>query len=294
MLLFKRTGFNHVWTRLTLLFGITLALFGLGWWALSAPTAMAQEGVIVTFTPAIANLPVGQSVPVSITVQNVEDLYGLELDIYFDPSILTVESIAPGDFLSADFVVEEEVDADAGGAFLAYTKVGGEPQAGSGVIGVLSVRRTNCLGESPLQLRNVILSDNNGFAISHTLGTGKTSSGIAPTDRSIRGAIYHDVDDDGAQGSADTLVNAWPVYAQRYSLAPVGPIYTALTTPEGEYQLAALACGRYQLWSQNGDSRVLTRTVDLTPGNDLQLPALPLTGTLEYPLQRVYLPGIER
>lgn len=281
-------------SRFRLLFGLLSGLLAVGWAGLQLPLAAAPGATTISFSPALAQLPPGQTVPVSITVQNVEKLFGLELDVFFDPSVLVVESIVPGNFIGADFVVEDDVDMSAGKAVLAYTQIGGQPKDGSGVIAVLNVRRANCLGESPLVLENVILSDNNGIAITHTLSAGKTDSGNAAMARRIGGALFHDTDDDGAQGSGDAGVALWPVYAQRYSLAPVGEIYQALTSSEGEYQLTDLACGRYQLWSQNGETRVLTQTVDLPADSDLELPALPLTGTLEYPLPRVFLPGVQR
>ncbi|MCB0116060.1 MAG: cohesin domain-containing protein [Caldilineaceae bacterium] len=287
-------SFKRIAERVSLLFGVFAALMVVGWAGLQSPLDAATSQAEITFSPSLAQLPSAGTMPISITVQNVEDLFGLELDLLFDPSVLIVDSIQPGNFIGADFVVEDDVDMAAGRAVLAYTQIGGQPQSGSGVIAVLNVRRASCLGESPLRLENVILSDNNGVAISHTLATGQTASGAAALERSIAGALFHDADGDGAQGTGDTGLSSWPVYAQRYSLQPVGAVRQALTTQEGAFEIGDLACGRYQMWSLNGETRVLTQTVDVAVDTDLQLPALPITGTLAYPLPQLFLPGIAR
>ena len=136
------------------------------------PVQAAPQYARVVFNPATFTLPPGnETITVAIRVENVEDLYGLELAVLFDPTVVTVESIEPGDFLSADFVVPSSgVDNETGRAFLAYTQLSPAPaRSGSGDVAILTLRRAARSGQPSLQLADVVLSDNNGMVIPHTV-----------------------------------------------------------------------------------------------------------------------------
>ena len=273
-----------------------LLLIGIGFVVLffsSLSSVAADEGTHLVFDPPVLDLP-STSVTVAVRVENVTNLYGLQLEVHFDPAVVTVESIVPGDFLSADFVLKD-IDGDAGWASLAYTQLAPAPERnGSGAVAVLTLKRTGCAGSSPLKLMNVILSDINGQAISHTLGTGETSSGTAPLNRQISGSIFHDLNEDGLPSVQEPSLAGWPIFLQRQAVDPIGPEYAVVSKAGGAFQFDDLACGRYRLWSQNGETRVLTQTVTLPATVDVELPALPLTGTLDYPASRLFLPVLTR
>jgi len=257
--------------------------------ALNAAQAAPQSTRVVV-TPASVDIGSADTNTVTIRVEEVTKLYGLELAVQYDPTIVKVESIKPGDFLSADFVVEQKVDNDAGRASLAYTQIGHSPRSGSGAVALFTLRKTGCLGQSPLQLSSVILSDNNGNAIPHTLSPGQAQNGVPPANRKLTGSIFYDVNGDGTKGTGEDMLRLWPVYLQRFNLEPAGAQHLALSDQNGVFQIESLSCGRYQLWSQNGSDFVLTQTVDIPASSDVQVPALPITGTLRYPLEQVFLP----
>ncbi|MBX3000924.1 MAG: hypothetical protein KF893_20545 [Caldilineaceae bacterium] len=262
-------------------------------------TTLGMVGAIgsstqLRFNPATADLSAGAPVTVAIRIEQVESLYGLELELLFDPSVVLVEAIQPGTFLSADFVVRQQVDQPHGRARLAYTQLAPEaPRTGSGDIALVRMRAQACLGESPLQLANVILSDDNGTAIPYTLHMGTTSSGSAPANRQISGSIFHDLDENGQPSAGEMLLGGWPVFLQRLAVEPTGPERVVLSQSDGNFQFTNIPCGRYQLWTQNGEERVLTQTVVLSSTMDVSL-SLPVTGTLTYPWQRLFLPAVTR
>lgn len=257
-----------------------------------AATLGESQSTKIAVSPDIVDLALAETVTMTIRVEGVENLYGLELNIRYDPTIVRVDSIRPGTFLNADFVVEQKINNDTGRSSLAYTQIGHPARSGSGDIAELVLRKTDCLGQSPLQLANVILSDENGNAIPHTLSSGQTQSGSPAAIRRLTGTIFYDSDDDGKKGSGEENLPLWPIYTQRFGVDLTGLQHMALSDQNGAFQFADLACGRYQVWSRNSLSSVLTRTVDLPVSVDLQIPALPLTGTLDYPLDLLFLPAL--
>lgn len=200
------------------LFATSLVLF----FFFSMTSLEADEETQLVFNPSTIDLP-STSVTVTVHVENVTNLYGLELEILFDPAIVSVESIVPGDFLSADFVVSQKVDASTGKASLAYTQLAPQPgRNGSGEVAMLTLKATSCLGSSPLKLAKVILSDNDGQAISHTVSGGTATSGTAPTNRQISGSIFHDINEDGQPSVGEPLLGGWPIFLQHLSVEPIG------------------------------------------------------------------------
>ncbi|MBX3053573.1 MAG: hypothetical protein KF753_19000 [Caldilineaceae bacterium] len=244
----------------------------------------------VSVKPATLDLTSSAIVTATIWVEDVESLYGLELDIWYDPSVVYVEQIEPGSFLSADFVVEHNVDNSAGHASLAYTQLANSPRTGSGDIAIVRLRKTDCLGQSSLNLTDVILSDQDGKAISHTLVAGRTDSGVAPTIRRLTGSLFHDSNNNGTWDQAEDALTAWPIYLQRFRIPQEETQTFRLTDQTGSFEFSNIACGRYNLWSRNGSATVLTQTVDLPGATDLQLSPLALVGSLQYPLKQLFLP----
>jgi hypothetical protein len=266
--------------------GFVLLLF------MSPVNIKASEGTHIIFEPPLIELS-STPVTVNVKIEDVQDLYGLQLDLYFDPTIVTVESIAPGDFLDAGFVLDPKIDVAAGKAFLAYTQLAPQPaRSGSGTIAVLTLRQTSCAGLSPLKLANVILSDRDGQAIPHTLNIGAADSGVALMDRRISGLIFHDVNEDGIKSPDESGLAMWPVYLQRLAVEPVGAVQMAISGADGVYEVKNLTCGRYQLWSENGTGQVVTRTIDIPSTADLQVADLPMPGPLVSPLQHIFLPSL--
>ena len=68
---------------------------------------------------AVLEVAAGQTAPLSVAVTDVQDLYGMELHLRFDPAVVQVADadpgkdgiqVAAGDFLSADFVAQNQAD----------------------------------------------------------------------------------------------------------------------------------------------------------------------------------------
>jgi len=105
----KIKTWRAIWAGIVLLFLIAGAI--------GAP-ALAQSGTVVKVIPAAANINAGETVDVMINVENVANLFGVELLVTFDPNLLEVVDanpskagvqVAAGDLLSPDFEAANEV-----------------------------------------------------------------------------------------------------------------------------------------------------------------------------------------
>lgn len=271
-------------TTATLFFAIYL----LNRMPLQAETNATQ----LRFEPALVDLTTGSPVTVTVWISDVQKLFGLEFDILYDPERVTIESIAPGNFLSADFVVERTIDPVRGIASLAYTQLAKEPRDGSGNVAVIVLRPTDCLFSTTLQLRNSILSNNNGVAIPHDTMDAIVQNSDTGAPRQLAGSIFQDSNANGIQDNGEQPLDAWPVFSQ--SSSPNAPQQVVLSGTNGRFQFYSLACGRYSVWSQNGNSPTPVQHISLPAASDVLTVSLPITGSLAYPFQRVFIPMIER
>lgn len=134
----------------------------------SAQTS-AQVGVFQAY-----EIQPGARVEIPIEIRNVQDLYAVDLEIHFDPRILTFEDADPqldgiqpalGTFLDAGMVLYNTVDPEAGIIRFVMTQVNpSEPKSGSGVLIVLYAVGA-AEGESTLEVVRADLSTREGVAI---------------------------------------------------------------------------------------------------------------------------------
>lgn len=122
---------------------VLLVLVSLVWIPLGVH---AQAPARVGFFEAIEIAP-GDEVEVPVEVRGVADLYGMDLEIRFDPNILQAVDADPdkpgvqpglGTFLEAGLTLFNEVDNDEGVVRFVMTQVNpAEPKSGDGVLLVL-------------------------------------------------------------------------------------------------------------------------------------------------------------
>jgi hypothetical protein len=90
-------------------------------------------GPQVKFTPDTVEARVGNPVVPTLTVENAVDVFSVALRVRWDPKVLRLNSIAPGQFLSADGQkVNSPVDIrnDAGEATINLTRLPGAAGVG--------------------------------------------------------------------------------------------------------------------------------------------------------------------
>lgn len=116
----------------------------------------------------------GEVIEVPVEIRNVEDLYAMDIEIQFDPTILQVEDADPdtdgiqvaiGTFLDAGLVLYNTVDNNNGTIHFVMTQVNpSEGKTGSGVVLVIYLRGIN-VGTSQLAVTFLELASRAGDAI---------------------------------------------------------------------------------------------------------------------------------
>ncbi len=150
----------------------------------SAADASAQ------LTPAYQNIGVGEMTTVVLRVSNVENLYGYQAAIGFNPAVLEVVDSDPnkpgvqvelGTFLHPDFVQQNNADNGAGAIICVVSQL--SPSAavsGSGVLFTIHFRG-KAAGASDVRFTDLRLARSDGIEISVVRQNAQVSVGEAPT-----------------------------------------------------------------------------------------------------------------
>jgi len=152
------------WTaRLTIACLLLLCLFGgsglVGTGRADGPTTT------VSIAPASQEIFLGSTGITDVLVEDVTDLYVFEFQIAFDPTLVEVVQIQPGDFLSPDWLLENSVDNDNGTLAYALCQLNpSPPQSGDGVLATITWRG-KAMGTSPITLTYVQLGAPAGVPI---------------------------------------------------------------------------------------------------------------------------------
>jgi hypothetical protein len=127
--------------RRCLLSAALLAVLAAQGWA-AGPTVSVGAGVL--------SLAPGETMPVSVKIADVQNVYGFEMELKFDPSVVQVVDadpnalgvqLLPGDFLSSDLIVRNSADNAVGAIQYAVTQLNPSvPKSGSGTLFTLNIK----------------------------------------------------------------------------------------------------------------------------------------------------------
>ena len=144
---------------------------------LALPAAAAAP--IVSLGTGVLEVPVGQTVPLPVSVADIQDLYGIYFHLRFDPAVVQVADadpstsgvqVAEGDFLSADYVAQNEVDNQAGTIDYAVTQVNpSEPRSGGGTLLIIRFQGVGAGRTSQLEVEDIVLTTRDGDVIPVTV-----------------------------------------------------------------------------------------------------------------------------
>ena len=168
------------------------------WAAPIATTAGdVMVGASISFSPGVAVIHGCETIPVEVWVNDVIDLYGVDVKVTFDPNVLEVVDANPakpgiqvqdGSFLSPDFVVSREADNAAGTLEYAMTQAAPSlPVSGSGVLFTIRFRAKSSATASALDFTQAELTDLDGLLLPVTLvdNTVTTVAPAAPSELDI-------------------------------------------------------------------------------------------------------------
>jgi len=130
---------------------------------------------------ALTDVCQGAAVTVAVNVSDVQNLYGYALTLLFDPDAITVVDVYNAGWLSEDFLLLDVIDNTTGVIKYDMTQIDPSlPVSGSGTLIYISLiveDATKALDFTINTIRDVannlyptLLSDNNGIAISYTVG----------------------------------------------------------------------------------------------------------------------------
>lgn len=128
--------------------------------------------------PLSLGLRSGEQGTISIRVDGVENLYGLEFHLQFDPSIVEVvpadpaKPLKPGDWLKGGFVAVNKADNTKGTIDYAVTLLNpAPPVSGGGAVATITLRGKKD-GTSPLKISKAILATREASEIESELQDG--------------------------------------------------------------------------------------------------------------------------
>lgn len=156
-------------TRMVVVLVLVLACVGpaahVGW----------ADSTTVSIEPGAQTLAPGNTATTDVVVSDVNELYGFEVHLSFDPDKASILSIAPGSFLSPDMVVGPTIDNEAGTADYGITQFyPAEPVSGDGALVTIEWQGVEA-GISPVHFTNVILGNIDGEVLPITVVDGEIS-----------------------------------------------------------------------------------------------------------------------
>lgn len=156
-------------------------------------TVAAQASTIVQVTPPMLSIGYGERAQFSIEVMNAENMYGFELHVSYDPTMIQVvdgdPSVAgiqllPGDLyeVGQGFLVASDADNETGMALYAFTLLApAAPMEGNGTLAMVEVEAIGG-GSSAIDLEEVILASPDGEALPFVANDGEVVVEGAPED----------------------------------------------------------------------------------------------------------------
>jgi LysM repeat protein len=145
--------------------------------------------------PGAPTIGVGQTVVVSVTMDNITNLYAAEFHLQFDPAIVEVVDantgaagvqITPGSFLSPDIIAQNQANNALGTIDFAISqRAPRAPVSGSGTLATITFRG-KATGNSAVAFTSVALSNNVGAPIAAvgqngTITVGEAAAPASPT-----------------------------------------------------------------------------------------------------------------
>jgi hypothetical protein len=107
---------------------------------LPAACAAKPAEPALKITSSADSASVGQTVTVTLQVENVNDLMAAEMHLAFDPALLEAVAMRPGGFVQTDFTVQDVFDNAAGTIDYAVAQINRPAAQGSGALLVIEFR----------------------------------------------------------------------------------------------------------------------------------------------------------
>ncbi len=131
----------------------------------------AQGLTLVSIYPALLQVEQGINATVAVQVSQVSNLYGFEILLNYDPSLVKVTQVSQGSFLDPGFTTRD--DPQSGETHVAVTEIyPSQPKSGDGPLLVITLQGLNP-GSTSLNLSSALLADENGVSIPTGVQSGQ-------------------------------------------------------------------------------------------------------------------------
>ncbi len=155
---------------------------------IAAPAHALAGSAQVRLSPASLQVGPGQTADVTVEVDGVQDLYGADVRLSFDPNILEVVDADPakdgiqvsqGAFLDTGFTIRNQADNAAGTVWFAATQLNpSTPKSGTGALVVVKLH-AKAAGRSPLTVTKADMARRDGTKIQSEFVSGEAQVGQA-------------------------------------------------------------------------------------------------------------------
>jgi len=145
--------------------------------------------VVCTYPERIADVAISETFTISVVVSDVENLYGLDIKLKWDPTIIEyvshvvmapVESYEEGILHDPVLLVKDEVDPATGTYWVACASMSpAEPFDGNGDFFTMTFRLVSPLNEAPVKLVSGMFSDDKGQSIVANVHNDLDVNGLA-------------------------------------------------------------------------------------------------------------------
>ena len=137
--------------------------------------ALEKAGAMVTVSPGVSNVNVGDEISVDVAVSEVTNLFGFQFDVGYDENILEFQQVEEGTFLNQNgegnsFCIDYEATPGLIKR-IACVKLGGQGIDGEGVLETLKFKAIGA-GESKISLIDMNLADPSAEKIDVTTTDG--------------------------------------------------------------------------------------------------------------------------
>ncbi|MGI6741015.1 MAG: cohesin domain-containing protein [Brevefilum sp.] len=138
----------------------------------------AQGETLVRVSPAQVTLAPGQSTTIAVWVENVEDLFGFELELRYNPQFISASGLEPGSFLELGWIVQNEINDEQGIILFDMSQKGleTESKSGSGVLIQFEITLLAETAHTDIWIEHVLLTDRDSFEINCDVQHGSVRS----------------------------------------------------------------------------------------------------------------------
>jgi hypothetical protein len=171
---------------------------------------------VVSVEPSSQTVKIPNDAEINITVTGVSNLYGIQFDLYFDPTLFDYHLSTPGDFLNEGIptnAYNTTPETAIDGEFLKYASTRMIPGDVSGSGNLVTINLTpELFGTGYINLTNVKLSDINSQSIPATVINGTAFAAVCLIGESPQPCLTSPPQNNTGQcfqGTKDCVGNLW-------------------------------------------------------------------------------------